>query len=191
MSFGGPSSRRVSFGGIAIAGLVAGHCFAHKFFTPIAGPHAHHHHVTHSHGPWLLALVVGLAIALAGSFLDHRLGARRPKLGTKAGVLLAVQLTGFVGVSILDRVTGAVGTEIGSRAFWAGLMLQVIAAALGAIVLVAFRKAIATIEKVIRRLRSSNDTPVLLPAVSFRNRIIVPLVLAVGGPTFRGPPLRL
>jgi hypothetical protein len=171
-----------------VAGLVAGHCFAYRLFAT-ADPHAHHHAATHSHLPYVFAVIAGLLVAVIGSFIDHRAGARKRSTSATASLLLAAQLVGFVGLSVLDRVMGMSGTEIGSRAFWAGLVMQVIAAGLGALVLLAFRKTIEVIDRIIRAERptgTGSDRHLTHPTLT---EAIPSLAMAAGGPTFRGPPL--
>ena len=181
-------TRRAGLGGLAVAGLVAGHCFAYRLFAE-TGPHAHHQ-AAHSHLPYLFAVIAGLLVAIIGSFIDHRAGARKRRATTTASLLLAAQVSGFVALSVLDRVTGMSGTEIGGRAFWAGLAMQVIAAGLGALVLSAFRKTIEVIERIIRAERrptgAVSDRHLTHPTLT---EAIPSLAMAAGGPTFRGPPL--
>ena len=179
-------TRRAGLGGLAVAGLVAGHCFAFRFFGD-AGPHAHHHSA-HSHLPYLLAVVAGLLVAVVGSFFDHRARARTRSTPTIALVLLAAQLGGFVALSVFDRVTGTTGTEIGSRAFWAGVAIQVIAAGLGALLLVAFRKTIEAVDRILRAELPDEDQAAS-PARPPLRDTVPSLAMAAGGPTFRGPPL--
>lgn len=187
MSLRSPLTRRAALGGLAVAGLIAGHCFAYRFFAD-AGPHAHHHS-SHSHLPYLLAVIAGLLIATLGSVLDHRIGSRVPKPGSTAPLLLAAQVTGFLGLSILDRVMGMPGTEIGSRAFWVGLLIQVVVAYLGAILLSVLRRTIDAIDRALRAERppvTAADADAVTPSLT----VAIPsLAMATGGPTFRGPPL--
>jgi hypothetical protein len=181
-------TRRAGLGGLAVAGLIAGHCFAYRFFAD-AGPHAHHQ-PAHSHLPYLFALFAGLLVAVVGSFFDHRSGARGRSVPATALVLVAAQLGGFVALSILDRVTGTTGTEIGGRAFWAGMAIQVIAAGLGALVLVAFRKTIETVDRIMRaELPAEGDGDGSTFARPTLRDTVPSLAMAAGGPTFRGPPL--
>ena len=187
MSLRSPLTRRAALGGLAVAGLIAGHCFAYRFFGDV-GAHAHHHG-SHSHLPYLLAVAAGLLVAALGSVIDHRIGVRTPRLTTTASLLLTGQLAGFVGLSLLDRVTGAPGTEIGSRAFWVGLLIQVVVAGLGAIVLATLRRAIESIDRALRaELPATSSTQLGASPVSLT--VAIPaLAMATGGPTFRGPPL--
>ena len=180
-------TRRAAFGGLAVAGLIAGHCFAYRFFGE-AGPHAHHH-ASHSHLPYLLAVVAGLLVAALGSVVDHRIGSRIPKISTTASLLLGPQLAGFVGLSILDRVMGTPGTEIGGRAFWIGLLIQFVVAGFGAILLTLLRRTIEAIDRVLRaELPQVASTEVDTSHLSLT--VAIPaLAMATGGPTFRGPPL--
>ena len=182
-------TRRAGLGGLAVAGLVAGHCFAYRVFTE-AGPHAQHDmaRMTHSYVPYIVAVFAGLLIAMIGSLVDHRVGARKRRATTTASFLLAAQLSGFMALSSLDGVIGMSGTEIGSRAFWAGLVIQVIAAGLGALVLSAFRKTIEVIDRIIRAERPAgavSDRHLTHPTLT---EAIPSLAMAAGGPTFRGPP---
>lgn len=185
MSLRSPLTRRAALGGLAVSGLIAGHCLAYRFFGE-AGPHAHHHG-SHSHLPYVLALVAGLLVATLGSVIDHRLGERKPGIATTASLLLAAQLGGFVGLSLLDGAMGTPGTEVGSRAFWVGLVIQVIVAGLGALVLAALRKTIEAIDRALRAELPQPATDVDSSYVSLT--VAIPaLAMATGGPTFRGPP---
>jgi hypothetical protein len=180
-------TRRASLGGLAVAGLIAGHCFAYRLFAQ-ADPHAHHQ-AAHSHLPYVFAVIAGLLVAAIGSFVDHRVGARSRRTSTTASLLLVAQLSGFVALSVLDRVMGMSGTEIGGRAFWAGLVIQVIAAGLGALVLTVFRKTIEVIDRIIRAERPTgavSERHLTHPSLT---ESIASLAMATGGPTFRGPPL--
>ena len=183
MSLRSPFSRRACLGGLAVAGLVTGHCLAYRFFGPV-DPHAHHHG-GHSHLPYVLAIVFGLLVAAVGSIFDSR--SKRPGLGGTGVVLLGAQLLGFVGLSVMDKVTGTPGTAVGSRAFWIGLAIQVIVAGLGALVLLAFRKTVEAIDRILRaELPASTETAEDdLPSLT----VAIPsLAMATGGPSFRGPP---
>jgi hypothetical protein len=137
----------------------------------------------------VFAVIAGLLVAVIGSFIDHRVGARKQRATTTATFLLGAQLSGFIALSVLDRVMGMAGTEIGSRAFWAGLAIQVITAGLGALVLSAFRKTIEVIDRIIRTERptgAGSDRHLTHPTLT---EAIPSLAMAAGGPTFRGPPL--
>ena len=184
MGVRGAFSARAGFAGLAVAGLVAGHCLAVRLFA--SGPHAHHHG-GHSHAPYLVALVAGLLVALVGSFVEARLTRERSVLAT-AAALMVLQVGGFLGLSLIDRIAGAAGTEPGSKAFWFGLALQVVVAAVGAVVFALLRKT----AEVVRRLL---DRPLPIPAADPSSEILpsfdvaLPaLAMAAGGPTFRGPP---
>jgi hypothetical protein len=172
-----------------VSGLIAGHCFAYRFFGE-AGAHAHHHHgATHSHLPYLLAVIAGLLVAAIGAVVDHRIGSRVPRISTTASLLLVAQLAGFTGLSVLDRVMGMPGTEIGSRAFWVGLLVQVVVAGLGAILLAVLRRTIEAID-IALRAELPPTTSTELDASHLPLTFTVPsLAMATGGPTFRGPPL--
>ena len=187
MSLRSPLTRRAGLGGLAVAGLVAGHCLAFRMFGNV-DPHAHHH-AGHSHAPYVFALIAGILVAAIGSVIDHRIGTKRASIARTTVVLSGVQIAGFLGLSILDRMTGASGTEIGSRAFWVGLAIQVIVAALGAIVLAVMRKTVEAIDGLIR---ADLPRPVERDADPTRPSLteaIPSLAMATGGPTFRGPPL--
>ena len=176
-------SRRACLGGLAVAGLIAGHCLAYRYFGP-ADPHAHHH--GHSHTPYIVAALVGLLVAALGSFIDSRSNGKR---GVTALSVLALQITGFLGLSSIDSLTAGTGTELGSRAFWAGLVLQIVVAGLGVIVLTAFRKTVRVIARLLRGELA--PSPLLAPKeVKPPIEVALPsLAMAAGGPTFRGPPL--
>lgn len=187
MSFKSPITRRAGLGGLAVAGLIAGHCLAYRLFGD-AGPHAHHHE-SHSHLPYVLAVIVGLLIAVVGSVFDHRMGERKLSLPRTSAALLGAQLTGFVTLSVIDRVMGTTGTEIGSRAFWGGLAIQVIVAALGALVLALLRRTIEAVDDFLRASRPASrpvETNLEYPSLV---EAIPSLAMATGGPSFRGPPL--
>jgi drug/metabolite transporter (DMT)-like permease len=187
MSLRSPLTRRAALGGLAVSGLIAGHCFAYRFFGE-ASAHAHHHS-GHSHLPYVLAVIAGLLVAAIGSVVDHRIGSRVPRISTTASLLLGAQIAGFVGLSVLDRVMGMPGTEIGSRAFWVGLLIQVVVAGLGAILLAVLRRTIEAIDSALRaELPATTSTE--LDASHLPLTFTVPsLAMATGGPTFRGPPL--
>jgi len=186
MSLRSPLTRRAGLGGLAVAGLVAGHCLAFRFFGD-NGPHAHHHG-GHSHAPYVFALIAGLLVAAIGSVIDHRIGARQASLGRTASLLASAQILGFLGLSTLDRVMGMPGTEIGSRAFWAGLSIQLLAAALGAVLLAVMRKAVEAIDELMHAelpRAVGDDADQTRPSLT---EAIPSLAMAAGGPTFRGPP---
>lgn len=183
-------TRRAGLGGLAVAGLVAGHCFAYRFFAE-PGPHAQHQmaQMTHSYVPYVLAIFAGLLIAMLGSFVDHRAGAQKRRGAITASLLLVAQVGGFVALSTIDKSTGMSGTEIGSRAFWAGLVIQIVAAGLCTLVLSAFGKAIEVIDRIIRAERPSGDAGDRHRTHPALTEAIPSLAMAAGGPTFRGPPL--
>lgn len=187
MSLRSPLTRRAALGGLAVAGLIAGHCFAYRFF---AEPAANAHHPpTHSYFPYVLAAIAGLVIAAIGSVVDHRIGKRIPRVSTTASLLVGAQLAGFVALSMIDGVTAMPGTEIGSRGFWVGLLIQVVAAGLGAVLLVVLRRTIEAVDRALRaELPTTASTEV--NASHLPLTFTVPsLAMATGGPTFRGPPL--
>ena len=80
MSLRSPLTRRAALGGLAVAGLIAGHCFASRFFGD-AGVHAHHHG-THSHLPYVLAVIV-LGTAVFGLLVYFVMRQVRASAGLK------------------------------------------------------------------------------------------------------------
>ena len=174
-------SRRASLGGLAVAGLIAGHCVAFRFFGS-ADPHIHHHG-GHSYAPYVAAAIAGLLVALLGSLVDSR----SPGKGITALSVLGLQMTGFLGLSAFDSLTAATGTEFGSDAFWAGLALQVVVAGLGALALTAFRKTARLVQRLLRRGLERPARTALEQKPPFE--VALPcLAMAAGGPSFRGPP---
>ena len=184
MSLRSTISRRACLGGLAVAGLIAGHCLAARYF---GAPDLHaQHQVGHSNTPYVAAAIVGILVAAIGSLVDFRTnGHHRVTLLS----VLGLQVTGFLGLSTFDSLSAATGTEIGSRAFWAGLVLQVVVACVGAVVLTSLRK---TARAIVRLLRGDlAPSPLLAPDdINPPIEVALPsLAMAAGGPSFRGPPL--
>lgn len=188
VSLRSPLLKRATLGGLSVAGLVAGHCFALQFFAAPAPP-AHHQAPTHSHAPYVATLLVGLLVAAIGAFVDHRLHRRR--IGSIAsGVILGVaQLVGYLGLVAFDGGGQGNPMSYGGRLFWIGLVIQVVVAGLGALVLVFLRGTVELLDALLtrrRRPRRRSLRPFFSPVPVFARP---GLAMGAGGPTYRGPPL--
>ncbi len=189
---------RFLLGGLASAGVLAAHVLAYVLTEPDAHARSHLLEST-GHRYWsvfvaagLAVLVAGLARFVLGALTDPRRdpGSRVLTFTFVAIRLAVLQVAGFLLLEALERTWGPQGIEqlIEEQAVAIGLLLQVVAALIGALVVVALTR---TVELLLRSRsflpepsapRSSRPPVLLLP------RRFEP---ASGSGTLRGPPQAL
>lgn len=195
-----PAVKRAWLGGLACAGVVAAHWIAYL----IAPPHAHTHGdamaaTGHDWWPYVIALAAGAFVAGLSGFVSDRIGDAPGASGGAlwrhaAARLVPVQVLAFVGLEFAERALFADGGHGGlltEPILWVGIVLQVLCALAGAGFLVLFARTIEIIQQLVAR-RSDARAGVARPAQPRHLRLPVrALVMATGGPTFRGPPALL
>jgi hypothetical protein len=183
--------RRLWVAGIASGAIWATHAVAYVAATP--DPHDRHSLLESTgHAYWanLAPIVVGLFIAgLIGAVLDRATSSssdRMPSYRAVAARLAVLQVTGFLAIEIIERATadGVSATELLHPVFGVGLALQVIAALLGALLLVGVGMAVDAI------LHPARDGHGATPVVFNLGRtgVVRHLVPSSGGLSLRAPP---
>jgi hypothetical protein len=180
--------------GIAVAGLALGHLAAYA----IAFPDPHHrdlvlHGSGHTYLPALAQVALILAVAAAGTiFIRTWAGAGRrtpTAFRTLAGTLVSVQIIGFVGLEVLERVvTGASLGDLGSgRLLVLGTIVQAVVALAGSAIATWLARAserLADADRLDRGPLWRPDPLILLTAVPDTTRGVDALVAHPG----RAPP---
>lgn len=193
-----PVTRRAWLGGIACAGVAAAHWIAYLIAPPSGHSHAEGLAATgHRLWPYFMAVFAGAFVAGLSGFVADRVGAEEGVSGAAlwrhAALRLApVQVVAFVALELLERALFADPTHAGGLltepVLWAGIVLQVLCALAGAGLLVVFARTIELIQELIgRRAAPADDAPAPIRRL-FTQLHVRPLVMAAGGPSFRGPP---
>jgi hypothetical protein len=196
-----PVMKRAWLGGLACAGVVAAHWIAYLIAPPDGHSHAEGMAATgHRMWPYVMALAAGSLVAALSGFVSNRIGAAPSASGRTlwryAALRLApVQVVAFVALELLERMLfadPAHSTGLFSEpVLWVGLGVQVLCALAGAAFLVLFARTIDLIQELLgRRSAPAGDAPAR-PKPLFTQLHVRPLVMAAGGPTFRGPPALL
>lgn len=147
-----------------------------------------------------MALAAGAFVAAIGGFVGDRLGAAPEASGPRlwrfaAARLVPIQVASFVVLELSERALFAdpshSGGLLGEPVLWVGIAVQVLCALAGAAFLVLFARTIELIQELVggrapRAARSAGPLHPLRTQLHVRS-----LVLAAGGPTFRGPPATL
>lgn len=189
---------RLWLGGLATAGMVAGHQLGYL----LAIPGADHRQVLlertgHAHWGAVGAIALGLLIAnlyhaalgRLRSF-DGRFGDDRRILWHSASRLFVLQPAAFVVLEMLERIIARqpITQVLSESPFIFGLACQVLFALAGALLLVLVLRAVAAVaRRLAPRPRSASDA--LRP--TDRNRIAFLQVLALSRCAPRGPPAPL
>ncbi len=192
-----PTRERAWLGGIACAGVAAAHWVAYLIAPPGGHTHAEGLAATgHRLWPYLMAVFAGAFVAGLGGFVANRLsegGASGATLWRHAVVrLVPIQVVAFVVLEIVERALFADPTHstglLAQPVLWTGIVLQVLCALAGAGLLVVFARTIELIQDLMaRRSVPAGDAPVTVRRLLTQLHVR-PLVMAAGGPTFRGPP---
>jgi hypothetical protein len=189
--------KRAWLGGIACAGVAAAHWIAYAIAPPSGHSHAEGLAATgHRLWPYFMAVFAGAFVAGLGGFVADRLGAGGDSgavLWRHAAARLApVQVVAFVVLELVERALFADPTHstglLAEPVLWTGIVLQVLCALAGAGLLVVFARTIELIQELVARRSlpaAGKAAPLHRLATQLHAR---PLVMAAGGPTFRGPP---
>ena len=185
---------RAPLGMIAVAGILGAHWAAYLFAAP--DPHDRAHLLeTSGHAYWPLAAMVAIAAAAFGlvTFVGSRIHpsivtSRRAILSHSLPRFLGLQVGGFALLEISERVLSghSFGTsDLLATTFVAGVVIQVIAAILSALLLVGIA---FVVERIVRRRPAKRR--VAGPIRTVTTLVSVPAVVpATGSHTLRGPPV--
>lgn len=183
---------RIWLGGLAFSGVVLTHLGA---FVMVA-PDAHHRAellAATGHGSWTLAVAVALAsLVMAFGGVALRIARRDadapPRLLGCWLRLALLQMVGFAGLEFAERalVHGAPWEVVTEPVFGLGLALQVVAAAIAAVLLVVFARVLERIVSA-RAVEPGSTSALGFPAL---DPVPPRFSVATGAGTLRGPPLR-
>lgn len=198
----GPRSgvKRAWLGGLACAGVAAAHWIAYLVAPPGGHSHAAGMDATgHRLWPYFVALAAGAFVAAMSGFVSDRVGTAPSASGSAlwrhaAARLVPMQVLAFAGLELAERAffadpghTGLLGEPV----LWVGIAVQILFALVGAGLLVLFAHTIELIQQLVARRSETAPAPRSLIQPAASRRSIRPLVMATGGPTFRGPPVLL
>lgn len=196
-----PAVKRAWLGGLACAGVAAAHWIAYLIAPPEGHSHAEGMAATgHRLWPYLVALAAGALVTGLSGFVADQVkespGASSTALWRHAaGRLVPAQVLAFACLELAERALfadpGHAGGLIGEPVLWVGIALQVVCALAGAGLLVLFARTIEIIQELVKRRVEADAAPRSLPQPVLALLVVRPLVMATGGPTFRGPPALL
>ena len=184
---------RLWLGGLASGGVVAAHWLAYRLTTP-AGHHGSDilHATGHRYWTWFVAVALGALVAGLAGFAHQRMQAGA-SMGAGAlyryslGRLITLQTVGFLLLEIVERLASGGSLDLAHQpAVVLGVGLQVVIAFIGALLLVAFGRAIDAFARL-------GDRPAIRESlVPFGSQIAsIRPRMAIGGWTLRGPPALL
>ena len=172
---------------------MAAHWLAYRLTTP-AGHHESEilHATGHGYWTWFVAVALGALVAGLAGFAHQRMHARAP-MGASAlyryslGRLITLQAVGFLLLEIIERLASGGSLDLAHQpAVVLGVGLQILIAFIGALLLVAFGRAIDAFG------RSSDRSSIRESLVPFGSQIAsMRPRMAIGGWTLRGPPALL
>jgi hypothetical protein len=181
--------RAVALLAVASIGLMAGHSLTYLKLAPSHGVRTALLGITgHSYLDKILAFAPALALMTALYWLAAgamRSRCRRPSLAGTATALALIQTFGFAGQEVLERLlSGAPLHDLGS-VLVLGIPLQLIVAALGALLVTALHKAGRKLGALLRGPQARRTTPArpLVRSTSFVSAV------PDGGLLSRGPPV--
>lgn len=193
--------KRAWIGGLACAGVAVAHWIAYLIAPPEGHSHAEGLAATgHKLWPYFVALAAGAFVTAVSGFVSDRF-AEEPGASVAAlwrgaaGRLVPVQVLAFVCLELAERALFADpshgGTLLTEPVLWVGIAVQVLCALAGAGLLVLFARTVEIIKELVVRRLAGEDTTVVLAQPLVAQVFVRPLVMATGGPTFRGPPALL
>jgi hypothetical protein len=181
--------RAVALLAVASIGLMAGHSLTYLKLAPSHGVRTALLGITgHSYLDKILAFAPALALMTALYWLAAgamRSRCRRPSLAGTAAALALIQTLGFAGQEVLERLlSGAPLHDLGS-VLVLGIPLQLIVAALGALLVTALHKAGRKLRALLSGPQARRTTPArpLVRSTSFVSAV------PDGGLRSRGPPV--
>jgi hypothetical protein len=187
--------RAFSFGGVAAAGVMAGHWLSYRLAVPNGA--LRQHVLTESgHSYWLLAVRAALLLGLAGAgaIVGRQLLTAGRERGTvdryvnSALRLGALQVAGFAAMEVAERTVSGVpiaGMFV-HHIFVLGLAVQFLVACVGGLVVVALSRVGRRVALALRGrapISRSRALPRVLPTPSRRR-----LLVLAGAAGLRGPP---
>ena len=181
---------RLWLGGLASGGVVAAHWLSYRLTTP-AGHHESEilHATGHGYWTWFVAVALGTLVAALAGFAHQRMRTSA-SMGAAAlyryslGRLITMQAIGFLLLEIIERLASGGSLDLAHQpAVVLGVGLQILIAFIGALLLVAFGRAIDAFGR-------WGDRPTIREAlVHFESQIACMRPrMAIGGWTLRGPP---
>ena len=178
-------------GGLAFSGVVLAHLLAYFAVAPDAHHRAELLEAT-GHGSWTLAIAVALgSLVAAFGGLALRVARHADYAPSWIGSfvrLSVLQVAGFTGLELVERalIHGAPAEVFVEPAFGIGVVLQVVAAAVAATLMVVFARVIEGLVEP-STIETTHSLAVEFPVL----RTFVPRrSVAVGSGTLRGPPIR-
>lgn len=195
-----PAVKRAWLGGLACAGVAAAHWIAYLIAPPDGHSHAEGMAATgHKLWPYFVALAAGAFVAALSGFVSDRFceapGASGWKLWRHSvSRLLPAQVLAFFCLELAERALfadpGHGASLVTEPVLWVGIALQVLCALAGAGLLVLFARTVELIQELVTR-QVHTAAPLRLARPVLARLTVRPLVMATGGPTFRGPPVLL
>lgn len=195
-----PAVKRAWLGGLACAGVAAAHWIAYLIAPPEGHSHAEGMAATgHKLWPYFVALAAGAFVAALSGFVSDRFSEAPGASGwalwrQSAARLLPAQVLAFFCLELAERALfadpGHGGSLLTEPVLWVGIALQVLCALAGAGLLVLFARTVELIQELVTR-RARSAAPLRLAQPVLARLTVRPLVMATGGPTFRGPPALL
>lgn len=193
--------KRAWLGGLACAGVVVAHWIAYLIAPPEGHSHAAGMAATgHKLWPYFVALAAGGFVTAVSGFVSDLLGEEADAPAERlwrhaAGRLVPVQVLAFACLELAERALfadpGHGGTLLTEPVLWVGIAVQVLCALAGAGLLVLFARAVEIIKELVVRRLAADDTTTVVAQPLLAQVFVRPLVMAAGGPTFRGPPVLL
>lgn len=187
------SSTRFLIGGLASAGVVLAHAVAYRLVAP--DPHVRYDLLESTgHRYWTVLATIALGLLTAGmaNFLARRLSdpEGHPGLNQVAVVwrLALLQSVGFLGLEFVERLgmQQALAAVFAEPVMLIGLVIQIVAAFLGAALLWVLTRAI---DNLIKRREADGSVAATVVFGPAELAIEPRFTLATGGPTWRGPPV--
>ena len=193
--------KRAWLGGLACAGVVVAHWIAYLIAPPEGHSHAEGLAATgHELWPYFVALAAGGFVTAVSGFVADRFG---EEPGASASALwwhaarrlVPAQVLAFTCLELAERALfadpGHGGGLLTEPVLWVGIALQVLCALAGAGLLVLFARTVELIQELSGRRAEAEPARRSLPQPLLAVLAVRPLVMATGGPTFRGPPVLL
>jgi len=187
--------RHAWLGGLASGGVALTHVLT--YFLAAPDPHGRRHLLLatgHRYWPLITGIALGALVAglaqfslrcFRGAGSRHATGLRF--YGSIAARLAALQAVGFAALETVERelAGGSVGGLLTEPVLPIGLLVQTAVAALGALILLGFARAVGAAARLLRPQRRARPVSSrAIPEPSFWPR----LAPARGGPTLRAPP---
>lgn len=180
--------------GAAAAGIVGGHLLSYALVAPTAS--ARHDLLAETgHGYLSKAVAVAVASAILTGVAAVVVGAARGRsrtgrpvgLRSLGGRLAALQVSGFLGLEVLERLSsGAPMGDLAGPLLVAGIPVQVAVASIAAVVLALINRTVAAVVRALTRPTSQARRRTRIPVSPV---VVPPRAPAIHPSPVRGPPL--